>query len=322
MSEAARRIGAVSMNPKRRLYQAIDFSERVGLKLKKTSLSKRAAGRFLIDLILLPSDLKKIVLTYNEHLGRVPHLIRPRNFNEHLQQAKLMRRKKLYTQWADKIAVRAYVEGKIGTEYLTRLLWCGSDVREVDIDSLPASFIIKPNQGSGVNIIVRDKQTVDWNAIYNETKEWLLSDNSIPFAEWQYRWIDRKILIEQLLVDAQGGIPMDYKFFCFHGRVEIVQVDHDRFGRHTRNLYDRQFTLLPVSLQYPNYEGPIEKPSSFEEMVLLAEVLSDKEPFVRVDFYHIDRPIFGEITLHPGAGVEKFTPEQFDITLGKLLETR
>ena len=58
------------------------------------------------------------------------------------------------------------------------------------------------------------------------------------------------------------------------------------------------------------------KPDCFEKMLQLAESLAGLEPFLRVDLYDIGRPIFGEITLHPEAGLGKFNPPEWDEKLG------
>jgi TupA-like ATPgrasp len=54
-------------------------------------------------------------------------------------------------------------------------------------------------------------------------------------------------------------------------------------------------------------------------MLRIAETLASDESFVRVDLYEIGRPIFGELTLHPAAGVMEFTPREWDLRLGQLM---
>ena len=52
-------------------------------------------------------------------------------------------------------------------------------------------------------------------------------------------------------------------------------------------------------------------------MIELAEKLSQDISFARIDFYQIDdRPYFGEITLYPGGGWERFDPKEWDVKLG------
>ncbi len=63
----------------------------------------------------------------------------------------------------------------------------------------------------------------------------------------------------------------------------------------------------------------IEKPSNFDEMILLAENLSDKFPFVRVDFYSIQgKTIFGEMTFYPSDGRKDFHPNKYNEIIGDL----
>ncbi|WP_295428814.1 ATP-grasp fold amidoligase family protein [uncultured Thiodictyon sp.] len=296
--------------------------ERVGLRLKRTRLAETRSGRVIVDLILWPTDLVKILRSYHASFGVYPNLLRPRGFNDFLQQSKLFRRKRRYTQCADKVAVRDYVASVIGPQYLNQLYWVGTDLREAPRARLPQSFVIKSNQGSGTILIVKDATVVDWNAADLETRRWLRIDHSVHFAEWQYRWIKPRLLIERLLTTSDGSVPLDYKFFCFHGQVELVQVDFDRFTGHSRALFDRHFSRLPVRYQFPPYGGALGKPACFEQLVQLAERLAGDEPFVRVDFYDVEGPVFGEMTYHPGAGLEHFDPPEWDLRLGALLRGR
>jgi len=262
--------------------------------------------------------LWKVYTTYRTAFGRAPNLWHPTTFNEQLQKSKLFCRRRIHTQWADKIAVRDYVAAKIGAQYLTRLLWVGTCLDDARKLALPRRFLIKANQGSGTNIVVQDSTALDWNAAGQVAETWLARDHSVGFAEWQYRWIKPRLLIEEFLGASDGSVPLDYKFFCFDGRVELVQVDFDRFTEHTRSLYDRNFNLLPVGLEYPRHDGRVRPPTSFERMVQIAERLSEGAPFVRVDLFDIGRPVFGELTLHPGAGLEAFDPEEWDMKLGQV----
>ena len=56
-------------------------------------------------------------------------------------------------------------------------------------------------------------------------------------------------------------------------------------------------------------------------MIELAESLAKNIPFVRVDFYEVNKKVyFGEMTFFPGSGFEEFTPEKYDKILGDMLE--
>lgn len=62
------------------------------------------------------------------------------------------------------------------------------------------------------------------------------------------------------------------------------------------------------------------KPVNFEKMIELAEYLSANIPFLRVDFYEIDKKIFfGELTFFTGSGFTEFEPQEWDKKLGDML---
>ena len=61
-------------------------------------------------------------------------------------------------------------------------------------------------------------------------------------------------------------------------------------------------------------------PSKLKDMVKFAELLSRGYPFMRVDFYEANGDLYwGEITLFPSAGLGKFNPEEWDLTLGNMI---
>ena len=52
-------------------------------------------------------------------------------------------------------------------------------------------------------------------------------------------------------------------------------------------------------------------------MVELSKILSDKFPFVRVDFYSVNgKTIFGEMTFYPGDGRKDFYPDEYNVIIG------
>jgi hypothetical protein len=56
-------------------------------------------------------------------------------------------------------------------------------------------------------------------------------------------------------------------------------------------------------------------------MIKTAEKLSTGFPFLRVDFYEINNRMYvGELTFHPGGGVETFNPKSWDFQLGSWLK--
>ncbi len=112
---------------------------------------------------------------------------------------------------------------------------------------------------------------------------------------------------------------MDYKFFCFSGRAKLIQLDVDRYGKHTRVFYDVNWVKQPFSLEYPLFPGQIDKPENLDKMIAISEKLSNGLLFARIDLYSLPSIKFGEITFYPGNGHEVFTPSHYDRTLGDML---
>ena len=115
--------------------------------------------------------------------------------------------------------------------------------------TLPDRFVVKPTHGCGWLEIVRDKSTVDPDALRRQCADWMARNFFYVAGEWVYKNIKPRLMVEELLDDGDGGIPYDFIFFVFNGRVEFISVDLDRFGDHRRNMYDRDWNRLNFGFQ-------------------------------------------------------------------------
>lgn len=258
----------------------------------------------------------------------------PVTFNEKVRYRMLADRRPLLTTFADKLAARAYVEARVGPEVLTELYAATSSPATLLEADLPREFVVKPTHASGAVVLVADFAPSDRDLpepVEKWTKAMVRPDRlsrqrlvetceswlARPFRrrEWAYRNIPRRILVEELLREGDG-VPFDYKFFVFHGRVRLVQVDQSRFERHVRTLFTPEWELLDV--EYGHERGAdIERPATLAEMTSIAETLGAETDFVRDDLYSLgSRVVFGELTNYPMAGEGAFDPEEFDRWLG------
>lgn len=250
--------------------------------------------------------------------GRRLHLDTPVTLSDKINWIKLHDRSEIRKKVADRLQAREFVKEKIGSKYLIPLIGAYDELTIEIWEQLPDRFVIKANHGSGMIEIVHDKKSRDPQKIINLTRNWQQTDYAEFGREWVYKDLPRTIIVEELLETEENRVPDDYKFFCFHGRVEIFQIDFDRYGDHRRNFYDRSFTSVPARIIYEPYEGTVEKPSNLDEAVAIADKLSAGFNFVRVDLYLMDNRIyFGELTNFPGNGFEPFTPEKFDRKFGE-----
>jgi hypothetical protein len=151
----------------------------------------------------------------------------------------------------------------------------------------------------------------------------MLSQNYAKYTdyfEFAYSQIKPVVLVEELLTDENGDLPKDFKYWCFNGKVALIQIDSDRYSNHVRDFYDRDWNLLNVQASYPNSSKSLKRPINLKEMIDLAEKLSNDSDLLRVDLYDLgDRIVFGELTNYPGGGVEKFAPRSFSKSLYSLL---
>ncbi|MCR9944550.1 ATP-grasp fold amidoligase family protein [Vibrio owensii] len=240
------------------------------------------------------------------------------NFSEKLLQKKCGRmpesERVLRELVSDRWEVRQYIESKNSNVTLIPSLWHGELLTQDVWDSLPVRFVIKARHGSQMVLIV-DKKKHSYDEVFSLTEEWKRQNYYLLGREWVYKNTPRHLVVEQFIT-FNSEVPPDYKFFCFNGRVELVQVDLDRFNGHSRNMYDPFFNKLPIKLQYP-IGNDISKPKLFEKAVEIAQDLSKDFDFIRVDLYLLDDVIyFGELTNFPGNGLETFTPHSYDSELG------
>ncbi|MEX0906080.1 MAG: ATP-grasp fold amidoligase family protein [Balneolaceae bacterium] len=285
-------------------------------KLLKFILSKFfwGAGRHFL------TDKQYAKIRYRLELGRSLNLENPQRFTEKIQYIKLYERTQFRKMISDRIKVREYVSEKVGNDYLIPLTGVYKKLTPNIWKTFPSQFVLKANHGCGMVEIVLNKAETDFNTIYKKTEVWKKIDYYQFSRAWVYKDLSKTLLVEKLLLNSNGDIPADYKFFCFHGRVEIIQVDIGRFESQKRNLYNRDFHLLDAELLYSNDPGKLKKPERLNEAIQVAESLSADINFIRIDLYLLDDHIYvGELTAYPGNGFIPFKPESLEQSLGGLI---
>lgn len=271
-------------------------------------------GRFISDELLLK-------IRFKTYIGKKLNLKNPTTFNEKLQWLKIHNRKPEYTDMVDKYKVRKYVAETIGEEYLIPLLGVWDKPEDIEFDSLPNQFVLKCNHNSGTGLcICKDKNTLDIDAVRKSLKKALKENYYYQNREWPYKNVKRKIIAEKYMADESGEDLKDYKFMCFNGKVECSFVCSERFSDDGLKVtfFDKDWNVMPFERKYAKSSVPILMPHNYHKMVELSEKLSAGCPFVRIDFYEINKKIyFGEITFFPGSGLERFDPEEWDFKFGQ-----
>ncbi|CAZ96062.1 ATP-grasp fold amidoligase family protein [Zobellia galactanivorans] len=275
----------------------------------------------------------KIFLAYKYRIsmGKKLQLNPPTTLNEKINWLKLYDRRDILTKCADKYKVREIILERIGDKYLVPLYFQTKNPNEIVSENIKDTpCIIKTNHDSSGGIFIYDKEVVDWKELRSQLKKRIRKNYYRKSREWQYKNIKPRIIVEKLLLDSKGNIPLDFKLHCFNGKARMIQVDIDRgTEKHSRNWYDLEWKREPYKWSSPKRSGAftdpsdteVEKPQTLNEMIMLSETLASDFDYVRVDWYDVDGKLyFGELTFHHDGGIRPIIPYEWDIRLGQELK--
>lgn len=297
-------------------------------KIKNTMLYKKY--KFWCKYILkekLNGQKKLIKKRYKQNFQKELDLDNPRTLNEKIQWLKINERDDFHTLVADKYKVREYLK-TFSEQYLVPLLFQTTnykDINEKNITTFPC--IVKSNTGCGWYKILRTKEDVNWDELRELCKDWMSKNFYYYSYEWQYKNIKPCIIVEKLLLTKDNKLPNDFKLHFINGDLKFVYCSIDRSDKNYRKIYSPNWELL--DFQWPikqinndNFEE-ISKPASFDKMLEIGKKIAKKFKYVRIDFYDVDGNLyFGEITLHHGAGFNKFSDEKYDKYYGAMLKLK
>jgi hypothetical protein len=256
---------------------------------------------------------------HQEFRGRRPDLADPARFSDKITWLKLHDKNPLFPILTDKVRVRDWIAARVGRDRLVPAVGVFERAEELRRAELPSRFVAKVNFGTGHNVFVWDRDAMDLEAIIAQLDGWLREPQPFALMEWYHHHISPRILVEHLMVDANGTVPYDYKCLVFHGRLEIIYCVRNRFSVKTIAYYRREWQ--PIDLHAEERERfYTDPPPLLEEMIELAEALGRPFPFMRVDIYcHEGRAYVGELTPHPNSGMGVLEPSSYDLEFGKLL---
>lgn len=286
--------------------------------MKNTSSSLKTSIRDGLHRLMGDVCYERLMMFYK--LGYWPHLKNPRSFNEKICYTKVYNTPANAVVLADKWGVREHIKARIGETYLNKVYFVGDDADKIPFEDLPEKFVIRITHSSNSTILVHDKSKEDLEAIKAKCREKLKEPFGAFTNEHWYTRMQPKVMVEELLEDPRYGIPQDYKFYVFNGKVKVVLVQTERFRNDSARYYAPDWTPYEFTRGYP-LSPVLPPPANLQEMIALAEKLSDNLDFVRVDFYSINNDTeirFGEITFAPSAGWGPFTPRSADFELGAM----
>jgi hypothetical protein len=273
-----------------------------------------AAKRAYLEMLRFLPDRTAVSLDYFRVFGTFPDLANPRRFSEKIQHLKLGAHDARMPDLVDKVRVKDIVSTALGEQWLIPTLWHGEEVTEEVLRNVPKPAVVKANHSSAQVMFLHANS--NFKDAAHQANAWLHYDHHVVHREWAYGNVRRQILIEPFVGETKA--PDDYKFWVFDGAVRFIQFDHGRFERHTRQFYAPNWKRLDVTMNYPGIPGTIPPPPHLQQMLQAASTLAKGFRFVRVDLYDTPaRPLFGELTFAPEAGLCRFNPPEFDLELGE-----
>ena len=220
------------------------------MNYKRIISSRKLRVKILYLLSFIP-DRIMISIQYRIKTGRRLNVKNPKRYTEKIQWYKMNCHNPLMSKCVDKYTVRNYVK-KCGLEsILVPLIGVYQNVEDIDFNALPSKFVMKDTLGGGGTAVYlcSDKSEMNETKVKEMLHSWVDSKKGKhPGREWVYDNRRSRILVENYIDSNfdKGGL-IDYKFFCFNGKVAYIYGIADRkIGEGAGlGIYDKDFNLLP-----------------------------------------------------------------------------
>lgn len=267
-------------------------------------------------------DILLSMLNTWRRVGYIPSLSNPKTLNEILlaNKVKFSGDLALARRVTDKAEIKDYLNETGMPELIVPALGIFDCAEDVTSFSYDGKFIMKSCHGSG-SVIIKDggKGEAVLPEDVSTMQGWIKEDYYARSREINYKGLKRRIIVEKVLSGKGAEELKDFKVFCANGHPFMVQVDHDRFTDHSRQMYTPDWNLLPFSCAYKRKNDALPAPVELADMLDYARRLSSCFGFVRVDFYITSEGLkLGEMTFFPGNCAERFNPESGDLEAGLL----
>jgi hypothetical protein len=128
-------------------------------------------------------------------------------------------------------------------------------------------------------------------------------------------------MAERLLREADGELPVEYKYLMFGGQTALIGVrTNAHHHAHTTLQMRPDWTPVPLRFDAPAVMETLPaRPQALDRMTRLAEILGAGFDHIRVDFLLSGGNVYvGELTLYPHSGMVPLQPDEFDLWMGEL----
>ena len=168
------------------------------------------------------AEIRQVFRDYHKSFGRYPNLVRPRRFSEKIQWRKLFDLDPIYAEVTDKLTARDFIAARVGAACLPPLLWTGGTPDDVPFDRLEPPYVLKCSHGSGFNVVVYDRATLDVAATREKLRGWLAINYGNVFREPGYIPLRPRLLAERMMLEPDGTPALEHKVFVFGGKARMI----------------------------------------------------------------------------------------------------
>ncbi len=313
-AEAYNNLG-VALNESKRHVEALANLEKA-IRLKPDlSAAFHNQETVLADLIQW-----NLVARYKSFFDVMPRLNPPIGFNEKILHRIIYDRDPKLRIVCDKVALRRFIEERVGEEYVVPLLGGWERASEIAWDTLPQKFVLKPSHSSGPFAIVDRSIGMNTEKLTAEAEQWLSYDYFERALEWAYRGIPRRILAEPFLCSSNGDAAPEAQIYVFSGKAALINALEGTKLTPERKSCWFDVTGRRVAIKKTGPTTMVElSDKDRQKMVEVAERVSHDFSSLRVDFFITSSGLkIGELTPFTLGGTAKWDPPEMDELLGKL----
>ena len=215
---------------------------------------------------------------------------------------------------SDKYLVKDYVRSKLNESYNVPTIAIFDNYEDLIDFDFPENCCIKPTHASQAVILRKNNEPIN----LAQTKDWFDLNFYKITRERNYKYLKPRVIVEPLIFESKD--LMDYRLFCYEGKVKLICIDIGKYSNYQRVFYDSRWIKQDFSLHHPLYKGDLEKPENLNEMLTIAEKLSNDFDFIRVDLYSDGiNCLVGEITNCHAAASQEFLPLSSEKKASKII---
>lgn len=216
----------------------------------------------------------------------------------------------------DKLRIKEYTQSATSGVKVPETLWTGSSVAYFMKFQWDRPCVLNPREGSGY-LAFEEGSFRESDVTPQVLAKWHHRDHYAVLGVWSYGQADTGYLLERRITTPDCEPTNDLRFYVFHGKVRLIQVDSTRFGKLTRRFYTEGWDPLDIRQGTAELAAPAPRPESLEEMIRDSVGISNDYDFVRVDLYDVTEGVyFGDLPPYPTGGMLGLKPERYEYIIG------